>query len=136
MGLRTAPSVVEHTPAGRVWPAASLTQIQERLCAPGERFEMETVVIGGVPTRTWKNALPNLPALARLGRTHAGRIFTIHTDERVTYDAWFRATAALAAEFARLGIVRATGLRLRCAIFPNGPSSSSPRPAWARSSSR
>lgn len=121
MGLETAPSVVEDTPAGRVWPAASLTEIQKRLCAPGERFEMGNVVIGGVPTRTWKNALPNLPALARLGRTHAGRIFTIHTDERVTYDAWFRATAALAAEFACLGIGRGDRIALAMRNLPEWP---------------
>jgi acyl-CoA synthetase (AMP-forming)/AMP-acid ligase II len=82
---------------------------------------METVVIGGVPTRTWKNALPNLAALARLGRTHGGRVFTIHKDERVTYDSWFRATAALAAEFARLGIVPGDRIALAMRNLPEWP---------------
>lgn len=121
MGSRSATSSNEHAPAGLGWPAASLAEIQERLCAPGQRFEMATIVIGGVPTRTWKNALPNLPALARLGRTHANSIFTIHNEERVTYDAWFRATAALAAEFARLGIEKGDRVALAMRNLPEWP---------------
>ena len=60
------------------WPKASLDQIQDALCAPEMRFEMETVEIRGVPTRTWKNALPALPELARHGATHGDRLFTIY----------------------------------------------------------
>ena len=86
------------------WPAASIKDIERALCAPGARFEMETVDIRGVPTRVWKNALPALPELARHARTHGDRLFTIYEDERVTYDAWFRATAILAAELAERGV--------------------------------
>ena len=42
------------------WPAMSRAQCIERLTAPGERFEMETIDIRGVPTRVWKNAPANL----------------------------------------------------------------------------
>ena len=47
------------------WPAMSIEEATRRLCAPGALFEMETVSIAGVPTRTWKNQPPTLAALAK-----------------------------------------------------------------------
>jgi acyl-CoA synthetase (AMP-forming)/AMP-acid ligase II len=103
------------------WPAASIKAIEAALCAPGARFEMETVDIRGVPTRVWKNALPSLPELARHARTHGEREFTIYQDERVTYDAWFRATAALAAELAEAGIAKGDRVALSMRNLPEWP---------------
>ena len=78
------------------WPARSRAECKAILTAPGMRFEMEEVDIRGVKTRVWKNAPPNLRAIAMLGQSHGDRIFTIYQDERVSYDAWFRAVATLA----------------------------------------
>ena len=78
------------------WPALSRQACVERLTAPGQRFEMETVDICGVPTRVWKNAPVNLRQVAMAGRAHGDRLFAIYEDERVTYDAWYRAVARLA----------------------------------------
>ena len=78
------------------WPAASLKEIQDKLCAPGQKFEMETVDVLGVPTRVWKNVIPHLRALADLGRNHGDHLFTIYEEERISYEAWYRATAELA----------------------------------------
>jgi len=103
------------------WPAASIKAIETALCAPGARFEMETVDIRGVPTRVWKNALPNLTELARHARTHGEREFTIYQDERVTYDAWFRATAALATELAEAGITKGDRVALSMRNLPEWP---------------
>jgi len=103
------------------WPAASIKAIEAALCAPGARFEMEAVDIRGVPTRTWKNALPNLTELARHARTHGEREFTVYQDERVTYDAWFRATAALAAELADAGIAKGDRVALSMRNLPEWP---------------
>ena len=49
-------------PAG--WPAMSRDDVKTALCAPGMPFEMDTVNVVGITTRVWKNALPNLAALA------------------------------------------------------------------------
>ena len=104
------------------WPAATLAEIQAQLCAPGQRFEMETVTIAGTPTRTWKNLPPNLPTLVRMAcQAHGERLFTIFEDERVTYAATLRATAALAAEFARLGVVRGDRVALTMRNLPEWP---------------
>jgi long-chain acyl-CoA synthetase len=86
------------------WPRMSLAQAQALLCAPGQRFEMETVTIRGVPTRVWKNAPPNLRALVELSRTHGPRTATLLEDERVSFEAQYRAIVALAEALRERGI--------------------------------
>lgn len=106
-------------PAG--WPAKSLPEIQELLCAPGMPFEMETVEVRGIPTRVWKNALPSLAALARHGRSHGDATFLIYEDERVSYEAWFRAVAALAAHLQALGVQKGDRVALAMRNLPEWP---------------
>ena len=109
-------------PPPPIWPAATLAEIQAALCAPGQRFEMETVEIRGVPTRAWKNLPPNLPTLLGVAcAAYAERLFTIYEDERVTYEATLRATAALAAEFTRLGVVKGDRVALTMRNLPEWP---------------
>ena len=86
------------------WPAVSLAEATARLTAPGAKFEMEEVAIRGVPTRVWKNTPPSLPWLLTAARAHGDRLVTIYEDERVTYEANFRATAALAAHLVGAGV--------------------------------
>ena len=86
------------------WPHLSLEEVEALLCAPGQRFEMETVAIRGVPTRVWKNAPPNLRLLVELSRTHGDRAATILEQERVSFDAQYRAIAALSHALAERGI--------------------------------
>lgn len=91
-------------PLAAAWPAMSVKEAEAVLTAPGARFEMETVAIRGVPTRVWKNAPPHMAALVALSRTHGEQLATIYEDERVSYDAQFRAIAALAANLAAGGV--------------------------------
>nr|WP_234002402.1 class I adenylate-forming enzyme family protein [Erythrobacter sp. AP23] len=93
----------------------------ERLTAPGTRFEMDTIDIRGVPTRVWKNAPANLRLVAMAARAHGERLFAIYEDERVTYDAWFRAVARLAAEFRARGIVKGDRVALAMRNLPEWP---------------
>ena len=86
------------------WPATSLAEATARLTAPGLKFEMEEVEVRGVRTRVWKNTPPSLPWLLTAARAHGDRLITIYEDERVTYEANFRATAALAAYLAAAGV--------------------------------
>ena len=104
------------------WPAMSLADVQALLCAPGTPFEMETVTIGGVPTRCWKNQPPSLAALARMARAgYRDSTFIVYEDERVTYEGWFRAAAALAGELARLGIGKGDRVALAMRNIPEWP---------------
>ncbi|TKD53336.1 class I adenylate-forming enzyme family protein [Sphingomonas baiyangensis] len=82
----------------------SLGQIQDILTAPGQRFEIETVDIRGVPTRTWKQAPASLALLTAFSRSHGSREFLIYEDERITYDAHFRAVAQLAHKLIEMGV--------------------------------
>lgn len=107
------------TPAG--WPAMSREDATARLTAQGQRFEMDTVYIRGVSTRVWKNAPPNLRSIAEVGRTHGERLFTIYEDERVTYDAWFRAVARLASEFRERGVGKGDRVALAMRNLPEWP---------------
>src|SRR3546814_4867818 len=73
------------------WPAMSIAEAEALLTAPGQKFEMETVTIRGVPTRVWKHSPVHLRALIEAARAYGGLPFTIYEDERVSYDANFRA---------------------------------------------
>ena len=106
---------------GQGWPAMSMAQAEALLTAPGARFEITTIHIRGVPTRVWKNAPPSLPALIGAARAHGERLFTIYEDERVSYEATYRAVATLAAHLRTLGIGRGNRVALAMRNLPEWP---------------
>jgi len=104
------------------WPAISLAEAEARLCAPGALFEYEDVTIDGIAVKCWKNQPRDLAALARLARDqYAERPFLIFEDERVSYDAWFRATAVLAQALAALGIEKGDRVAIAMRNLPEWP---------------
>jgi acyl-CoA synthetase (AMP-forming)/AMP-acid ligase II len=110
------------TEPGPGWPRMTLAAARAALTAPGARFEMEVLPIRGVPTRVWKNAPPSLPALVGAAFAgHAERLFVVHEDERVTYEAAGRAIAALAAHLLSLGIGRGDRVALAMRNLPEWP---------------
>jgi len=103
------------------WPHRSLAEVDALLTAPGQRFELDEAVIGGVQTRVWKNNPPSLPYLCRVSRMHGDRLITIFEDERISFDSSFRATAALAAELQRLGIGKGDRVAFAMVNLPEWP---------------
>ncbi|MCW4461258.1 acyl--CoA ligase [Sphingomonas sp. BT-65] len=103
------------------WPKMTLGQAQALMTAPGQPLEMEEVAIRGVPTRVWKNAPPNLAALIQLSRTHGERLFTIHEDERVSFEANFRAVAHLATKLREMGVKKGDRVALAMRNLPEWP---------------
>jgi acyl-CoA synthetase (AMP-forming)/AMP-acid ligase II len=103
------------------WPHMTIAEVNAALTAPGARFEMENVTIRGVPTRVWKNAPPSLPMLARFSRLHGERLITIFEEERVSFEASFRASAAIAAELQRRGIGKGDRVALAMMNLPEWP---------------
>lgn len=103
------------------WPAMTLEQARGMLTAPGQRFEMETVNIRGIPTRTWKQALPNMYALAQAGRAHGDVPFIIYEDERMSFEGWYRATANFAQKLTELGIKKGDRVALCMRNLPEFP---------------
>jgi len=107
-------------PAG--WPVMTRDQVKDALCAPGMPFEMETADIEGVPTRVWKNALPNLAVLAAHANASFGdREFVVYEDERVTYAAWYRAVATLAHALQERGVKKGDRVALAMRNLPEWP---------------
>ena len=86
------------------WPAMSIAQAHALLTAPGMPFEMETLDIGGVQIRTWKNAPPTLRSVLGAGRGHGEKVFLVYEDERASFEAFFRAVSALAHELDAQGV--------------------------------
>jgi long-chain acyl-CoA synthetase len=103
------------------WPRMSLAQVDALLTAPGARLEMAEAVIRGIPTRVWKNTPPSLAFLARHSRGHGDRLFTVYEEERISFEASFRATAALAAELARLGVGKGDRVAIAMVNLPEWP---------------
>ncbi len=103
------------------WPAMSRDKVRGLLTAPGQPFEMETVAIDGRPTRVWKNAPPTLRAIAEIGRAHGDATCIVYEDERVAYDAWFRAIATLAHYLAGQGVKKGDRVALAMRNLPEWP---------------
>ena len=103
------------------WPRMTLPEAEARLTAPGASYEMETLTINGVPTRVWKNAPPSLAWLIQAARAHGERPFTIYEDERVSYEANFRAVATLAGKLIEMGIGKGDRVALAMRNLPEWP---------------
>ncbi len=86
------------------WPAMSIAEAHAALTAPGMPLETEETVIGGVRFRTFKNLPPTYGAMAEHARGFGEREFLVYEDERVTYEAFYRAAAALARELKAQGV--------------------------------
>ncbi len=107
--------------AAPTWPAMSIAEAHARLTAPGQPFEMEELIIGGVKTRTWKNAPPSLRAVVEAGRAHGERIFLVHEDERVSFEAFFRAVTAFAGVLAAQGVTKGDRVAIAMRNLPEWP---------------
>src|SRR6476659_7031515 len=88
------------------WPAMSIAQAHELITQPGSPLEIEEVEIRGLRTKVWKNQPPSLRAVVEASRAQGERIFLVYEDERVSFEAFHRAVAALAAELAAQGVVK------------------------------
>jgi long-chain acyl-CoA synthetase len=106
-------------PAG--WPVHTLPEIRAELCAPGMPFEMETVTIRGVKTRVWKNALPDLRGVMAAARTHGTADFLVYGEERVSFDGFHSAVAALMSALAARGVGKGDRVALAMRNLPEWP---------------
>ena len=92
------------SPAG--WPAMSIAQAHAILAGPGMPTEVDEIEIRGVATKIWKNLPATLRAIVEASRVHGDKVFLVHEDERVSFEAFHRAVAAFAAELAAQGVVK------------------------------
>ena len=90
------------------WPVMSIAEAHRILTAPGARFEMDEAVIRGVKTRVWKNLPPTLREVLQVGRMFGERDFLVYDDERVSFEAFYRASVAVAYELQKQGVKKGT----------------------------
>ena len=107
--------------AAPAWPAMSIAAANAIITAPGSACEMEELVIRGVKTRVWKNAPPSLRALVEAGRAHGEKVFLVHEDERVTFEAFYRAASAFAHELTRRGVKKGDRVAVIMRNLPEWP---------------
>ncbi len=106
-------------PAG--WPAMTIAQAHALLTALGQPFEMATLDIRGILTRTWKNAPPTLKDVFLAGRAHGDKVFLVHDDERVTFAAFAGAAARLAAQLVADGVKKGDRVAVVMRNLPEWP---------------
>lgn len=106
-------------PAG--WPAMSIAQANALITAPGSPAEVEEVVIRGIKTKTWKNQPPTLRAVVEAGRAHGERVFLVYEDERVTYEAFYRAVSKFARELQSQGLKKGDRVAIIMRNLPEWP---------------
>jgi long-chain acyl-CoA synthetase len=99
----------------------SVQQAYALITQPGTAGEMEEVEIRGVKTRVWKNAPPTLRETLMMGRTHGDKIFMVHEDERVTFEAFYRAVTVFAAELAARGVQKGDRIAIVMRNLPEWP---------------
>jgi long-chain acyl-CoA synthetase len=103
------------------WPTISLDEAHARLTAPGQPFETTTVTVRGRPMTVWKHVPTTAADLFAKARTFGPREFLVLDGERVTYDAFCRAVAVLAADFHTRGLSKGDRVALVMRNLPQWP---------------
>ncbi|HLK39154.1 MAG TPA: class I adenylate-forming enzyme family protein, partial [Polyangiaceae bacterium] len=99
----------------------SIAAAYDLLTARGARFEVEEVVVRGVPTKVWKNAPATLRDVFLGGRLFGPRTYIVYENDRATFDAFGRAVLTLAAELRRQGVAKGDRVALIMRNLPEWP---------------
>jgi long-chain acyl-CoA synthetase len=97
---------------------AELDRAWAELTAPGAPFEIAEVPIRGVPTKTFKNAPPNVRALWLSTAAFAGRDYLIYGDERITYAEAHRRVDSVVNWLATEGVVAGDRVAIAMRNYP------------------
>lgn len=104
------------------WPAMSIAEAHKMLTAPGTPLEMDEVVIRGVKTRVWKNLPPTTRELLLAVRAaHGHKEFLVYENDRATYESFYRAAVAVAAELQKLGVKKGDRVAIIMRNLPEWP---------------
>jgi long-chain acyl-CoA synthetase len=102
-------------------PALSLVDAQARLTAPGAPFELMEATIRDIPMKVWKHVPVTAREVFEKARAHGAREFLVYEEQRITYDAFVRATTALSAHLHRLGVKKGDRIVLAMRNLPEWP---------------
>ncbi|MFA7503290.1 MAG: class I adenylate-forming enzyme family protein [Burkholderiaceae bacterium] len=106
---------------GTPFPFRSMDEATAMLADPGSPFEMTEVEVRGQRLRAWTAGPANLRDVFVTGRAYGDRIFLVHEDERVDFEAFARATLALAAELRAHGIRKGDRVAIAMRNLPEFP---------------
>ena len=76
------------------------------IAAPGSPAEVGEEVIRGIRTKVWKNLPPSIRSVVEAGRAHGEKIFLVNEDERVSFEAFYRAVAVFARQLQADGVAK------------------------------
>jgi long-chain acyl-CoA synthetase len=108
-------------PDGTPFPFRSMDETIKLLAAPGAAFEMKEVEVRGQRLRTWANGPANLRDVFVAGRSHGSKTFLVHEGERVDFEAFARATLAMAAELRGCGVGKGDRVAIAMRNVPEFP---------------
>jgi long-chain acyl-CoA synthetase len=108
-------------PSAAPWPVLSIAAAHAALTAPGTPFEIEEAEIGGRRLRVWKNTPPTLRELFVASRAHGDKIFLVHEQQRVSFEAHARAALAIAAALIADGVGKGDRVALVMRNLPEWP---------------
>src|SRR3984885_5535637 len=103
------------------WPYMSLKQAHARLTAPSATFETMEILVRGKAMRVWKHVPATATQAFLQARTHGTREFLVYQDERVTYEAFARASLRIAALLAEYGLKKGDRVALVMRNLPEWP---------------
>ena len=82
--------------AAPAWPAMTIAQANEMLAQPGTPLAVAEGEINGVTMRYYPEAPPTLRFLVEASQAHGERTFLVYENERVTFNAHWRAVSHFA----------------------------------------
>lgn len=97
---------------------AELKQVWQSLTGSEGNFEITTVDVRGVPTKTYKNAPPSLRELWLSSQQFADREYIVYQDERWTYARAHEEVASVAAWLVENGVVPGDRVALAMRNYP------------------
>lgn len=97
---------------------STISEIREALTAPGEMFEIETVAVNGVETRTWKHASSSLREILDLSALQGAKDFMVFEDERISFEDHYRRAATFAQRLVEHGVGKGDRVAIAMRNFP------------------
>jgi long-chain acyl-CoA synthetase len=100
----------------------SMEEAHAQLTAPGGPFEIEEVVIRGIPTKTWKNAAKSMREIVERTKAHGDASFIVYEDERTTFADLYAQAATFATRLIEdYGVAKGDRVAIAMRNFPEWP---------------
>jgi len=106
---------------GTPFPFRSMAEATQMLAAPGSPYAMTEIEIRGQRLRAWTSGPATLRDVFIAGRAHGAKTFLVHEGERADFEAFARASLALAAELQARGIGKGDRVAIAMRNLPEFP---------------